>query len=83
MKAYTVIGKFIIPGTNENTTFVAKTTALCMRDASREFAKVLQKQFAFRISKGFVFPDDFAMMNFDWESKSLNASIESEMIHSI
>lgn len=83
MKVYSVIGKFTIPGTNEATTFAAKVTATSIRNGSRSLAKILQNQFARRIPKGFVFSDDFAMMNLDWEVKSLNTFVESEMIHSI
>lgn len=83
MKVYSVTGKFTIPGTDKMTTFSAKVTATSIRNGSRSLAKILQNQFALRIPKGFIFPDDFAMMNFDWESKSLNAYIDSRMIHSI
>lgn len=83
MKVYSVTGKFTIPGTNKMTTFSAKVTAASIRNGSRDLAKVLQNQFSFRIPKGFVFSDDFAMMNLDWEVKNLKTHIESEMIHSI
>lgn len=83
MKVYTVMGKFTIPGTNETTTFATKVTAMSIRDGSRGLAKILQNQFASRIPKGFVFSDDFAMMNLEWEANKTQEEIDNLMIHSI
>lgn len=86
MKVYTVTGKFVIPGTTTSTTFATKVSANSISEGSRMLASTLQKQFHSRIPKGFVFPKDFALMNFNWESKDnqlIINKIESEMIHSI